>query len=78
MCWPTAAAGLPGQRRQLYPAGGVDAGVAHGMAGMLPLLARACALGVGEHTARPLLDGAVRWLLDTSSTLPRGAPPRRS
>ena len=63
VCWPTAAVALPGQLEQLYPGGAVDAGVAHGMAGILPLLARACALGVGEDTARPLLDGAVRWLL---------------
>ena len=63
VCWPTAAVALPGQLQQLYPGGAVDAGVAHGMAGILPLLARACALGVGEDTARPLLDGAVRWLL---------------
>jgi hypothetical protein len=72
LCWPTAAAALPDQLRQLYPGGAVDAGVAHGMAGMLPLLARACALGVCEDTARPVLEGAVRWLLSHLADSPAG------
>jgi hypothetical protein len=46
----------------MYPNGGVDLGVAHGMAGLLPLLARAWALGVGGPAVRALLDNAVRWL----------------
>ncbi len=33
------------------------------MAGLIPLLARSCSAGVCESTMRPLLDGAVRWLL---------------
>ena len=70
--WRTPAAGLPGTRRQLYPAGGVDVGMAHGMAGVVPLLARACALGVSESTARPLLDGAVGWLLEHLAESPAG------
>lgn len=70
--WWTPAAGLPGPRRQLYPAGGVDIGMAHGMAGVVPLLARACALGVSESIARPLLDGAVRWLLEHLADSPAG------
>jgi lantibiotic biosynthesis protein len=61
--WWTPPSELLGPRRELYPAGGVDLGMAHGMAGVLPLLARACALGAGEDTARPLLDGAVQWLI---------------
>ncbi|HEX5287613.1 MAG TPA: lanthionine synthetase C family protein [Streptosporangiaceae bacterium] len=70
--WPIPAAGLTGPRRRLYPAGGVDVGMAHGMAGVLPLLARACALGVSEPTARPLLDGAVQWLLAHLADSPAG------
>jgi lantibiotic biosynthesis protein len=61
--WWTSASELTGPRRQLYPAGGVDVGMAHGMTGVIPLLARACALGFGEPTLRGLLDGAVEWLL---------------
>jgi hypothetical protein len=60
--WWTGESGLAGRRAQLYPTGGVDLGVAHGMAGLLPLLARACALGVGGPAVRALLDNAVRWL----------------
>lgn len=61
--WWTAPETLAGPRRRLYPSGGVDVGVAHGMTGLIPLLARSCQLGVCESTARPLLDGAVRWLV---------------
>ena len=44
--WWTAPAQLPGPREQLYPAGGVDLGVAHGMAGVLPAArAGVCARG---------------------------------
>jgi lantibiotic biosynthesis protein len=60
--WWTGESGLAGRRAQLYPNGGVDLGVAHGMAGLLPLLARARALGVGGPAVRVLLDNAVRWL----------------
>jgi hypothetical protein len=60
--WRTGVPGLAGRRARSYPAGGVDCGVAHGMAGLLPLLARACALGVGGPAVRALLDDAVRWL----------------
>jgi lantibiotic biosynthesis protein len=61
--WWTANETLAGPRRQQYPSGGVDVGFAHGMAGLLPLLARSCSLAVCEPTVRPLLDGAVSWLL---------------
>jgi len=71
--WWTPAASLIGPRRQLYPAGGVDMGVAHGIAGVLPLLARACSLGVAEAAVRPLLDGAVRWLMAHLADSPAGA-----
>ena len=52
-----------GPRRELYRPGGVDLGVAHGIAGVIPFLARVHRLGLARQTARPLLDGAVRWLL---------------
>lgn len=71
--WWTPAAALIGPRRQLCPAGGVDLGVAHGVAGVLPLLTRACSLGVAEATARPLLDGAIRWLMAHLVDSPAGA-----
>ena len=60
-----------GPQRERYQPGGVDLGVAHGMVGVIPFLARAHRLGLAQQTVRPLLDGAVDWLLahmvDTAS-----------
>jgi lantibiotic biosynthesis protein len=60
-----------GPQRDQYRPGGVDLGVAHGIAGVIPFLARVHRLGLAMQTVRPLLDGAVRWLLahlvDTAS-----------
>jgi lantibiotic modifying enzyme len=51
--------------------GGVDLGVAHGIAGVIAFLARVHRLGLARPAVRPLLDGAVGWLLahlaDTAS-----------
>jgi hypothetical protein len=52
-----------GPRREQYWPGGVDLGVAHGIAGVIPFLARVHRLGLARQTVRPLLDGAVHWLL---------------
>jgi lantibiotic modifying enzyme len=38
-------------------------GVAHGVPGVIALLAGICRAGIAASTARRLLDGAVRWLL---------------
>ncbi|MBV9445653.1 MAG: lanthionine synthetase C family protein [Streptosporangiaceae bacterium] len=46
-----------------YQRDGVDLGVAHGIGGVIPLLARVHKLGLAQQTVRPLLDGAVGWLL---------------
>lgn len=45
----------------LYPEGNFNLGVAHGVPGVIGFLAEAYAAGVEE--ARPLLEGAVSWLL---------------
>jgi lantibiotic biosynthesis protein len=58
--WTPSRPGLP---LQPYRPGGVDLGVAHGIAGVIPFLARVHRLGLAGPTVRPLLDGAVRWLL---------------
>jgi hypothetical protein len=63
---------LFGPKRELFPAGGVDLGVAHGIAGVVPLLARAHTLGVRPETAAPLLDGAVAWLSEHLLDTPWG------
>ena len=61
----------PSSHCHAYWSGGVDLGVAHGIAGVIPFLARAHRLDLARQTVRPLLDGAVDWLLahmiDTAS-----------
>jgi lantibiotic modifying enzyme len=61
-----------GPRREFYWPGGVDLGVAHGIAGVIPFLARVHRLGLARQTVRPLLDGAVRWLLAHMVDTPSG------
>jgi lantibiotic modifying enzyme len=61
--WWTGPSLLLGPRREQYPAGGVDLGVAHGIAGVIPFLACARALGLAGTEADALLEGAVGWLL---------------
>ena len=60
-----------GPQWERYQRDGVDLGVAHGIAGVIPLLARVHRLGLAQQTVRPLLNGAVGWLLahmiDTAS-----------
>ncbi|HZD71811.1 MAG TPA: lanthionine synthetase C family protein [Actinomycetes bacterium] len=62
--WWTPPAGIlhPESRKQ-YPSGRADLGLAHGVAGAIALLGSICGAGVEQETARPLLDGAVSWLL---------------
>jgi lantibiotic modifying enzyme len=61
--WKTAPALLPEWQRALHPSGYHNLGVAHGVPGIIALLGKACGAMVAEATARPLLDGAVAWLL---------------
>jgi hypothetical protein len=64
LCWWTPPAEISNQAaRKQYPSGRADLGVAHGVAGPIAFLGSICAAGVEEATARPLLEGAVRWLL---------------
>ncbi len=61
--WRVEPTWLTPEYRARYPRGVYDLGMAHGVPGVIALLARACAVGVAADTAWPLLDGAVRWLL---------------
>lgn len=61
--WHTPSNLLPSTAATLFPSGYFDCGVAHGAPGMIALLARICALDAPPTRARPLLDGAVRWVL---------------
>jgi hypothetical protein len=62
--WWTPPAGiLHPESRQQYPSGRADLGLAHGAAGAIALLGGICGAGVHPERARPLLEGAVSWLL---------------
>ena len=65
--WWTPPEHLPHSARERSPQGHVDLGVAHGVPGEIALLGAACAAGVATGVARPLLDGAVRWLVQDGS-----------
>jgi hypothetical protein len=62
--WWTDPAWLPAETRAEYPRGYYNLGLAHGVPGVIGLLGQVCAAGVLQDKARPLLDGAVHWLLE--------------
>jgi class I lanthipeptide synthase len=70
LAWPTEEHNLFPRDRHRFPNGKYDLGVAHGIPGVLPVLAQAAALGAAGDTARELLRGVVAWLL--SRKLPAG------
>jgi lantibiotic modifying enzyme len=61
--WPAPPERLDPVQRRALPARCYTLGVAHGVPGVIALLGIACGAGVAEEKARPILDGAVRWLL---------------
>ena len=63
LTWHTSAEQLGPPTREYFPDGHENLGVAHGVPGLLPVLARAIAAGVAVDRARRLLDGAVAWVL---------------
>ncbi len=71
--WTPPAEILREEAQEQYPSGRVDLGVAHGMGGTIALLGGICGAGIEQATARPLLDGAVDWLL--AQALPTEADP---
>ena len=79
--WLTRPDLLPEHQRRECPEGYYNLGLAHGVPGVIALLGGACAAGVGGARARPLLDGAVQWLLsqkcsdDGGSLFPRWIAP---
>jgi hypothetical protein len=58
--------------RKKAPDGLYAAGLGEGVSGVVALLARACAAGVGVERARPLLGDAARWVL--AQEAPDGPP----
>ena len=69
--WKTPHALMPDGQREQLPNGWYNLGVAHGVPGIIALLSEACAANVAAERARPLLNGAVEWLL--RQRLPDGA-----
>jgi hypothetical protein len=61
--WWTNPAWLVAETQEKFPHGYYNLGLAHGVPGVIALLGQACAAGVALPKARPLLEGAVRWLL---------------
>jgi lantibiotic modifying enzyme len=59
--WRTSPEVMVPQVAALFPQGNYDLGLAHGVPGVVAMLAQASAAGVVE--ARPLLDEAVSWVL---------------
>ncbi|HYC88597.1 MAG TPA: lanthionine synthetase C family protein [Thermoanaerobaculia bacterium] len=74
--WFTFPEMLPPRHRAMYPRGYHNLGVAHGIPAVIGFLADAWRLGIRPERARPLLEGAVRWIL--SRQLPEGAGGRYS
>ena len=65
--WFTRPELVPDWQRALCPDGYYNLGLAHGVPGVIALLGEACAAGVTLQKARPLLDGAVMWLMQQRS-----------
>jgi hypothetical protein len=63
LAWHSPLALLPEPNRPWFPHGIDYLGVAHGTPGVIAVLARICAAGVGGERAGALLAGAVSWLL---------------
>ena len=61
--WHTRPEWLPPDQRERYPEGYYNVGMAHGVPGVIALLGTIAAAGLLDSDARPLLDGAVSWLL---------------
>jgi hypothetical protein len=72
--WHTPPELLPPSHRELYPRGYYNLGMAHGVPGVIALLGSLAAAGLLDGQSRPLLDGAVDWLL--AQELPAGAVSR--
>jgi hypothetical protein len=70
--WTTPPRMLPDPWHRVAPFGRHDLGMAHGVAGVISFLARACGAGF-DRPARTLLEGAVTWLRAQSLAGGRGS-----
>jgi lantibiotic biosynthesis protein len=62
VAWHTPPSLLPPWQREVAPEGYVNLGLAHGVPGVIAILARYVAAGIEVRRARPLLDSAVAYL----------------
>lgn len=63
LTWFTPPQRVPPHQRQFWPQGYYNLGVAHGVPGVIGLLAGACQARVADEKARSMLVGSVEWLL---------------
>jgi lantibiotic biosynthesis protein len=61
--WRSAPALLPLAQREAHPQGQLNLGVAHGVPGVVALLAGSSAAGVAADQAAALAHGGARWLM---------------
>lgn len=73
LTWRTRPELLIAPTRKEWPQGLYYLGVAHGVPGVIALLGEAYAVGIARGSVRPLLDGAVRWLLQRRQPEAAGA-----
>jgi len=62
IAWQTPPELLPAWQRQIAPQGYINLGMAHGVPGIIAILARYIAAGVEVGRARTLLEGAVSYM----------------
>jgi lantibiotic modifying enzyme len=70
LAWHTPPALLPAWQRELAPAGYINLGLAHGIPGIVAILARYLTAGVEVERARALLEGAVAYLSSAAEPTP--------
>lgn len=71
--WYTPPGDVPNWQRDAFQAGYYNLGVAHGVPGVIGLLAQIAARGIALPVSTRLLEGAVTWLLARGHN---GGPPR--
>ena len=76
VAWHTPPQLLPQWDRELAPEGYINLGLAHGIPGVIAILARYIAAGVETDRAGALLDGAVTYLRSVASPNPTSRYPR--
>jgi hypothetical protein len=70
LTWHTPPALLPKWQRDLAPTGYINLGLAHGIPGIVAILARYLTAGIEVERVRTLLDGAVAYLISVAEPTP--------